>query len=106
MKRVYKTSWGNLLGYIELSPLSLIEKFGAPCESDGFKVSGEFTFQLGDDIFYVYDWKSTSLYDEDYPSPSELWNTKGLYEFHIGGVDGKNLEKFKAALLKELRDEK
>ena len=69
------------------SPAKLIERFGRPCESDGYKVSGEYIFdnEYGE-VFTVYDWKCTTLYDSDYGvTPADFWARLIPTQFSIGG---------------------
>ena len=74
------------VGEVMASPTRLIEVFGKPMESDGYKSSGEYIFK-GDDgsVFTLYDWKMTSLYDEYYESPQSLWSGTMPIQFNIGG---------------------
>ena len=48
--------------------------------------SNEYIFKGKDgDVFTVYDWKATFLYDERYPDPDALWCSEFKHSFHIGG---------------------
>jgi hypothetical protein len=67
------------------SPKVLKSILGQPDTCDEYKVSGEYSLELNGVIFYLYDWKSTKLYDSDYQSPETFWNSNKLYDFHIGG---------------------
>ena len=51
---------------VQLIPSQLIKTFGNPMSSDGFKVSGEYVFKSAttDEVFTLYDWKYTTLYEE------------------------------------------
>ena len=71
---------------VMVSPARLVEVFGKPMESDGYKVSGEYLF-VGDndEVFTVYDWKSTSLYDPDLNSPEQFWSYSSPEYFSVGG---------------------
>ena len=75
--------------YLEIPPAKLVEVFGPPEESDGCKVSGEYRFDTPNGgIITVYDWKSTTLYDDDFgdaPTPEELWASEDDFCFHLGG---------------------
>ena len=80
----------------------LLELFGEPLESDGYKVSGEWIFE--DDkgnVITLYDWKSTKLYDPDYPSIAELRADSDV-ELHIGGNDIAIASTFNTWLQKQL----
>lgn len=72
---------------VQVSPARLIEVFGQPIESDGYKVSGEYVFESEEgDVFTLYDWKATTLYSPDYGvAPSEFWRQTCLRDFNIGG---------------------
>jgi len=89
MKRIDDCIGGSLQGYIDLVPSELVEKLGKPDESDGYKVSGEYVFQLDDGTkFYIYDWKCTNLYDDGYPLVSDFWTSNSPETFNIGGSKG------------------
>ena len=95
---------GSLQGSCRVSPARLVEVFGEPSESDGYKVSGEFTFidrETGES-FTLYDWKSTTLYDyagePGVPTPAEFWASSEQYEFHIGGPGNTDISKVAAAV--------
>lgn len=62
----------------------MIERFG-PGLDRGYKVSKEWSFTDGTNVFTVYDWKSTSLYSEICQKPEKLWASDEPYEFHVGG---------------------
>jgi hypothetical protein len=62
----------------------MIEKFGEGYKG-GYKTSMEWSFiDDNDEVFTVYDWKSTSLYADNYPAPEVLWGSDELYGFHVG----------------------
>lgn len=86
------------MGEIEIPPADLIMAFGKPGESDGYKVSGEWTFHNEESnvVFTLYDWKSTSLYDDECPSPKELWAMTEPVRINIGGNHKGNVEEFKS----------
>ena len=89
----------SLAGYITCSYARLVELFGEPIESDGYKVSGEwiFTDTVTGDVFTVYDYKETSLYDDNYPTVAEF-RAQPSYEWHIGAKDKQSANKFKSWL--------
>lgn len=86
---------------VKVSPARLIEVFGEPMESDGYKSSGEYLF-VGDDneVFTVYDWKSTSLYESYLESPQQFWSYCSPKQFSIGGKS--NPDSFVTWLLRKL----
>lgn len=68
-------------------PVNIQKVFG-DSESDDYKSAWEWIFE--DDkgnIFTVYSWKDTSLYDSLYPKPEEIFNTP--ITFHIGSNNPK-----------------
>jgi hypothetical protein len=68
-----------------IEPAMLVKMFGPGEESDGYKVSGEYVFTGPEGTVYtVYDYKSTSLYDDDYPTPEEFWSSTEPTYFSIG----------------------
>jgi len=78
------------IGHIEASPAELIRLFGKPCESDGYKVSGEYLFKIWERFITLYDWKATSQYDEDLPSPQDFWANEERVVFNVGSQDGQD----------------
>ena len=75
-----------LRGHVELAPSSLVAKFGTPPESDGYKSSGEYTFRgENGEVFTLYDWKSTVLWEDGLQEVDELWSDRTLFEFNVGG---------------------
>lgn len=75
----------HLQGHIEASYQDLEKAFGKPIESDGHKVSGEWIFVSNGEVFTLYDWKSTSLYDPCLPSVQSFRANKEKTTFNIGG---------------------
>lgn len=77
------------VGQMDIAPSQLILAFGQPGESDGHKVSGEYTFVHDESgvVFTIYDWKSTSLYDGYGPSPEAFWAGTEAVQMNIGGND-------------------
>lgn len=75
-----------LQGTVRISPVELVGLFGEPEPGDEYKVSMEYTFR-GEDgsVVTLYDWKGTSLYDEDYPDPEEFRASTHAEDFHVGG---------------------
>jgi len=80
------TNGTHLQDHVVLAPAALIEKFGQPQESDGYKVSGEYSFENeAGEVFTLYDWKWTDLYDSDGVPVDEFWNSWTPIQFNIGG---------------------
>jgi hypothetical protein len=75
-------------GEVEIAPVLMVRRFGLPSHSDGYKVSGEYV--LVDEEgrpFVVHDWKSTSLWDNSFPTPEEFWANEQPQELCIGTRD-------------------
>jgi hypothetical protein len=93
----------SLQTYATASYARLVELFGTPAESDGYKVSGEWSFTDSNGLVVtVYDYKETSLYDSGYPTVEEF-RTLPSYEWHIGAQDRVTAERFKRWLENELK---
>ena len=79
----------HLQGYVLARYSDLVKIFGEPQEADGYKVSSEWEIEFADGtVASIYDYKETSLYDRDYPSPKNfrIAADKGKgFEWHIGG---------------------
>jgi hypothetical protein len=89
-------------------PKRVVETFGPPDGGDGYKVSGFYTFtdHVGN-VFTLYDWKATSLFDgyggSSSPTPKEFWGNWNLDLLHVGGrPDQGDVEAFKRWLLELL----
>lgn len=94
------TSW---MGDIEVVPAHLIRRFGAPSRSDQYKVSGQYTFvDDGGGVFVLHDWKATSLYDPDLPSPLAFWNSRSPHAFTLSSND-REVSEFREWILAQLR---
>ena len=88
----------SLVGEIDIKPSKIVEAFGNPDPSDGYKVSGEYVFLSEDEkaVFTLYDWKWTTLYDETNPfTPEEFWNHTEKLSLNIGGHSDVALPHFK-----------
>jgi hypothetical protein len=60
------SSAAYLVDEIDVAPKFLVERFGAPGEGDGLRVSGCFTFRSEDAVvFTIHDYKSTTLWATD-----------------------------------------
>jgi hypothetical protein len=93
-----------LVGNVVCRYKDLERAFGKPIEADGYKVSGEWVFisRDGKRVFTVYDWKMTSLYDEDYPSVDQFRSSDKRVMFNIGGEYGTDSKEFEAWLSKQI----
>jgi hypothetical protein len=92
-----------LVANLEVAPVELIRALGTPHRADEYKVSGVYCFVEGSRVFTVYDWKSTSLYCEELPSPLAFWNGTTKVCLSIGG-NCKDVADFKRWILEELRE--
>lgn len=64
----------------------LVALFGEPEDDDEYKVSGCWTIEGPEGaVLTIYDWKSTSLYDDSLPTVREFRTSKQRHLFHIGG---------------------
>lgn len=89
----------SLQEYFTCGYYQITEKFGPPNnEGDDYKVSTEWVFESdAGDVFTVYDYKETSLYDTGLPSVA-VFRTQPEYEWHIGARDKISAQLFKAWL--------
>jgi len=70
---------------VEVVLAQVVRAFGGPPRrGDPRKVSGLYSFVDGGRIFTLYDWKSTSLWDRDLPSPLAFWNRRSSEVLAIG----------------------
>lgn len=75
----------SLQGLVTTSYSKLVEIFGEPQESDGYKVSSEWVVEDDNgNVLTIYDYKETSLYDSNNPSVEEFRELPEC-EWHIGG---------------------
>ena len=88
-----------------IAPADLILAFGSPGESDGCKVSGEYLFhdEKNGVVFTMYDWKSTSLYDERAQSPEQFWAQTKPTTINIGGNHKGDIEQFKRMVIDHIK---
>lgn len=77
-------TYTSRVGHIEASPAELVRLFGSPCLADEYKVSGEYLFKIHDRYITLYDWKSTSLYDDSLPNPEEFWRQEKQVILNVG----------------------
>lgn len=94
----------SLMGHMKVKYKDLVLAFGESMESDGHKVSGEWVFvdDESGEVFTIYDWKSTDLYDSECPSVEEFRNSNHAVEFNIGGNHKGSVERFKSLILKQI----
>lgn len=97
------SSGTSLKGYLLARYCDLVAILGAPEGCDGYKVSGEWCFRTPEgECVTLYDWKSTNLYDPDYPSVAEFRASEEFQEFNVGGNTSVAASDFIQALADEL----
>lgn len=72
---------------LPVAPRDLVAVLGEPSFSftePGDKVSREWVFTDGDYVFSVYDYKKTSLYDNDLPEPVVFWGSDTIAHISVG----------------------
>lgn len=80
---------------VNVPPKTLMAVLGSSEQTDHYKVSQEFSFisppQDEDELFEddwktinLYDWKSTCLYDPEYPTPEMYWSQTEIVDLHLG----------------------
>ena len=75
----------SLVDAIKVAPAELVRIFGGPPRYfDECKVSGFYSFIDGEKVFTVYDWKSTSLWEDGQPTPIVFWKSRRQEELSIG----------------------
>ncbi len=83
------TIGSSLVGYLpQGTTYALLAKlFGEPNKDvDGYKVSTCWAIRFADGLIAtIYDYKATSLYDDEYPLPEDVWSDRAEVEWHIGG---------------------
>jgi hypothetical protein len=88
-----------LIGEFETSYAKLLAAFGEPnAQGDKYKVSTEWNFVFREEVFTVYDWKETSLYDDDRAPSVAEFRALPSYAWHIGGHGKEHLPAFLDAL--------
>lgn len=76
----------SLQDYLEVAPAKVIRAFGPSMATDEYKVSGEWVFESDQGhVFTLYDYKATSQYDGEPPTPAEFWASEAPYSLHVGG---------------------
>jgi hypothetical protein len=87
----------RLLDEIIATPATLVRTFGAPnrLTMDRDKISGQYAFANDNGaIFVLCDWKTTSLYDSEFPTPDEFWRLDDQCCFSLG-CEGTDVSAFK-----------
>lgn len=77
-----------LLAEVSLTPRYLALSYGPPDAGDGIRVSGIYAFVSdAGEVFTVYDYKTTSLWDPDgsLPAPEAFWSSDDAVTLSVGG---------------------
>jgi hypothetical protein len=82
---------------LTVNPAILLGLFPDYSPSDSYKVSREWTFTYKGYVFTLYDWKETSLYDNDLPSEYQFWNQDRV-TLHIGSATPHLEDEFRTEL--------
>ena len=91
------------MGEVEVSPALIAKLFGFPAKGDGYKVSGEYVFvDSNGNPFVVHDWKCTSLWDNNFPTPEKFWTSVEPAELSISSPD-LDTQEFQRWFLDQLR---
>lgn len=97
------TNGTSLEGYVSVVPAKVVEVFAGGREADSYKVSRSWAFESSvGDVFTLYEYKQTSLYDTRNPSPDRFWGQRRAVLLHIGGRDDRHIDEFKAWLAQKL----
>ena len=94
---------GCLLGYFECSYKYLVRLLGKPnAVGDGYKISTQWNLrdEVTGNVFRIYDYKETNLYDRDLPSVRKF-RSKEQHQWHIGGTNAECLAALKNFLNKK-----
>lgn len=75
----------SLVGYFRATYKELFYLLGHPDDGDDYKVSTEWVVDWMGEVFTIYDWKSSSLYDPSYPSRKEIREDDNPRLWHVGG---------------------
>jgi len=74
------------VGHIKAAPADLARVLGKGCTSDKYKSSRDYFFSFNGEPVTLYDWKSTSLYEDRLPKPKDFWAQTTPVVFNVGGV--------------------
>jgi hypothetical protein len=86
--------------YFDVNPSDLFLFFGdGELYYEGYKTTKEWAFEYKGKVFTLYDWKSTSNYDESLMCPEDFWAQESV-ELHIGSSFGAIEEREFAEALK------
>lgn len=98
------TGTSGLGEVLNVAPAKLIQVFGTPDAGDDYKVSGQYIFGGPEgEMFTVYDYTDTALYNMSNPHPDVFWESQKEHPFHIGGdPDAGDVNVFIAWMLEQI----
>ncbi len=93
-----------LLDVMELPPALLVACFGPPGRHGYPDCMGAWSFMSDrGEVFTLYEYKSTSAFEQGAPAPEGFWALPVPHGMHIGGHRGTDLAGFKHWLLARVR---
>lgn len=86
-------------GYLDVPFSRIVEVFGDPDpECDSYKVAFQWRITFADGtVATIYDYKSSSLYDEENPTPDQM-RELNFSDWHIGGKSDRAVALVREAL--------
>src|SRR5689334_16608789 len=79
-------------GELQIPFSRVVEVFGEPGQADQYKVAFEWAITFADGtIASIYDYKASSLYDDDQPTPEQM-RAANFSDWHIGGKTRRAVE--------------
>jgi hypothetical protein len=82
-----------LQGYLNMPFSRLVAVLGEPGEGDGYKVAFEWQLRFDDGtVATIYDYKVSSLYDDESAPTPETMRTNEFSDWHVGGNSKRALE--------------
>lgn len=89
----------SLQGYLDVAFSKIVEVFGEPDpECDSYKVAFQWRITFADGtVATIYDYKASSLYDEENPTPEKM-REENFSDWHIGGKSSRAVELVREAL--------
>lgn len=88
----------SLQGYVDVPFSKVVSVFGEPGDCDGYKVAFQWEIVFADGtVAAIYDYKSSSLYDDGNPTPAAM-RAAEFSDWHIGGHNKRAVELVHLAL--------
>jgi hypothetical protein len=88
----------HLQGELQIPFSRVVAIFGEPGEADQYKVAFQWAITFADGtVASIYDYKASSLYDDDQPTPEQM-RANEFDDWHIGGKTPRALELVREAL--------